>query len=72
MPGFVFATALCANCRRMFSFNPHLVPSIRVNGKKEPVCQICIDFANPKRKENGMPEFTVMPGAYEPMPEEEL
>ncbi len=62
----------CANCGQPFGFNPHKVPSIRVEGKREPVCKPCIDQANPQRVAAGLPPFVIQPDAYEPIPEEEL
>jgi hypothetical protein len=70
--GFVSCTGTCYTCRKLITFNPNKVPSIRINGVKEPVCRECITAANPKRKANGMPEITILPGAYEAAPEEEI
>ena len=70
--GYALAFGLCAQCKQPFGFNPVRVPSVRVNGEKEPVCKLCIDRANPIRKERGLPEFTVHPDAYEPVEESEL
>jgi hypothetical protein len=63
----MFATGDCCVCHRLCTFNPELVPSIRVNGEREPVCADCIASANPKRQAAGLPPFVVLPGAYEPM-----
>jgi hypothetical protein len=70
--GFVLCTAACAGCGRFFPFNPNKVPSIIVDGVKEPVCKPCIDAANPKRVAAGLQPFVIQPDAYEPLPEEEL
>ncbi len=70
--GYVMMVAGCATCGRVFSFNPVRVPSIRINGTKEPVCKDCIDRANPLRIAKGLPPITIQPGAYDPGPEEEL
>jgi hypothetical protein len=72
MSGYVFATGQCVACRRLFSFNPHHVPSVRVNGVREPVCRDCIEQANKQRAEMNLPPFEILPDAYEPMPEEEF
>jgi hypothetical protein len=73
MSGYVFATGRCINCGRVFSFNPHKVPSTSaVTGSREPVCRPCFDRLNAKRVELGLEPWPMMPGAYEPMPEEEL
>lgn len=70
--GYVFATSYCIGCDRLFTYNPHRVPSLRVNGEREPVCRDCIEIANPQRVANGLEPFKIHPEAYEPMPEEEL
>lgn len=70
--GYALAMGSCISCRQVFSFNPLRVPSIRVDGVKEPVCKACIERANPIRKKNGLPEFTVHDDAYEPVDENEL
>lgn len=65
MMGYMLAMAPCFGCKRVISFNPDLVPSIRVNGEKEPVCGDCIAAANPRRIANGLAPIEVLPGAYE-------
>jgi hypothetical protein len=55
----------CVGCRRLFAFNPDLVPSIRVNGTREPICQTCVDRVNPQRIANGLQPIVPLPGAYE-------
>lgn len=73
MNGYVFATSACFGCRRLFSYNPHKVPSHRdEHGVRQPVCQACVDVANPRRKANGLPPIVPHPDAYEPLPESEL
>ena len=69
---YVMAFGACCACNRVFGFNPHHVPSILVEGKREPVCKTCVEFANPKRKAAGLQEFDVHPDAYEPCDENEL
>ena len=70
--GYALMIGTCISCRCAFGFNPNKVPSIRVNGMREPVCKECIEAANPKRKAAGLPEFTIHPDAYEPVEEGEL
>lgn len=55
----------CIKCRAVFAFNPMRVPSVIINGEREPVCRTCIDWANIERANNGMPEIVILPGAYE-------
>ena len=70
--GYVFAMSACIGCKQPFSYNPHKVPSIRIDGTREPICRACVNTANPRRISNGLEPITVQPGAYEAMPEEEL
>lgn len=74
---YMFASSACLGCGRVFSYNPELVPSIRVRwkdgqavadpaGEREPVCADCVARANPIRKAHGLPPITVPHGAYEP------
>jgi hypothetical protein len=72
MSGYVFVLGHCISCRQPFTFNPHRVPSLVVNGVREPVCRACIEAANPRRKANGLAEIEIQPDAYEAIPEEEL
>lgn len=62
---YMLATAHCFGCRMLFSFNPDLVPSITVNGSREPICKHCVERANPRRIERGLEPILVLPGAYE-------
>lgn len=64
--GYMFVMGQCFSCKRMFSFNADFVPSIRVDGVREPVCRTCIEIANPVREKNGLPKITINPEAYEP------
>lgn len=72
--GYMWAMGACFRCHRVFSFNPELVPSIRVNaqgefdpnGSREPVCAACVRAVNPRRIRNGLEPIRPLPGAYEP------
>lgn len=70
--GYVIMFGTCIGCGRPFAFNPHRVPSVRVNGVREPVCRECIERVNAIRKEKGLEPFEIPADAYEPLPEEEL
>ncbi len=71
--GYVFMTAGCYACGRIFSFNPVRVPSIRDgDGERQAVCRNCVESANVIRKEKGLEPFSIMNGAYEPCDEAEL
>jgi len=62
----------CAACHKPFTFNPHLVPSVRVNGVREPICRNCINIANQRRQAAGVELIQILPGAYDPLPENEF
>jgi hypothetical protein len=75
----VFAFGACAQCGRLFSFNPNFVPSLRMRdgkpdptGPREPFCRSCIEAANIIRKKNGVTPHVIHPQAYEPLPEDDL
>jgi hypothetical protein len=78
--GYAFVTGICFGCGQPFGYHPYKVPSIRVNaqgqqdpnGTRQPVCQACVDRANPERMKNGLDPIEVLPGAYEPFEESEL
>lgn len=70
--GVVVAISPCFGCGNPMSYHPHKVPVIVHNGRREPVCQTCVDVANPRRIANGLEPIIVLPGAYEPAEEAEL
>ena len=72
--GWVYATSACFGCGRQFSYNPRRVPSVRpaADMPPEPVCQECVNLANPRRIANGLEPITPFPDAYDPCPEAEL
>jgi uncharacterized CHY-type Zn-finger protein len=72
MTGFVLAYSACFACHIPFSFNPHKVPSFRVNGEREAICASCMAVVNAKRKEMSLEPHPIEPDAYEPLPEEKL
>jgi hypothetical protein len=69
---YALAYGACFGCKRIFAFNPVRVPSIIVNGSKEPVCENCVRIANPRRIANGLPPIMPLPDAYEACDEGEL
>jgi len=69
---YALAYGNCYSCKRLFGFNPVRVPSIRINGVREPICRHCIERANPKRVENGLQPIVPAPDAYEAVDESEL
>lgn len=64
--GYMFVISFCFGCGRPFHFNADLVPSILVDGVREPICGRCVEAANPIREERGLEPIVVLPGAYEP------
>lgn len=70
--GYVMAMGPCIGCKLPFSFNPIKVPSLTINGTREPICQACVDRVNPVRKANGLEPIVPLPGAYEAAEESEL
>jgi len=73
MNGYAFVTSACCACGAWISYHPHKVPSIRVNGHREPLCRGCFARWNEiHRLDQGMPALLVDTEAYEPCPVEEL
>ena len=70
--GYALVFSACFGCGQPFGFNPNRVPSIRVEGKREPICINCVERANPLREANGLPKIIPHPDAYEPIEESEL
>lgn len=58
-------------CGRWFGSHPHQVPSVVVEGVREPVGQACGNRVNPIRSANRLAEIVPLPGAYEPQAEDE-
>jgi hypothetical protein len=70
--GVYMAFGECLRCRRPFAFNPVAVPSIRVDGIREPLCQDCFDALNAERARLGLKPWPLQPDAYTPLPEGEM
>lgn len=70
--GYVMAMGSCFGCGSLFSFNPNSVPSVPINGVRQPICRSCVDRANPMRIKNGLDPIVVRPDAYEPVEENAL
>ena len=70
--GYAIAMSPCIGCRQIFGYNPLRVPSITINGSREPICRNCVERVNPMRIENGLPPIVPLPDAYEPVEEHEL
>lgn len=72
MMGYALVMSPCYGCNRLFSFNPLHVPSIPIDGVRQPICQDCVTRVNPMRKKNGLPEIVPHADAYEPVDESEI
>jgi hypothetical protein len=79
--GWAVVSSPCFGCGRLFGYNPHRVPSIRVDpatrqyspsGVREPICAACVERVNPQRAANGLDPIIVHADSYEPIPEGEL
>jgi hypothetical protein len=70
--GYAMALGECLLCSKPFYFNPVKVPSFRVNGVKQPMCSLCMEQVNLKRKLMGVEEFVIPSDAYEACDESEL
>ena len=70
--GYVSVMGSCVRCERTFMFSPTKVPSILINGKREPLCEDCVKVLNPIRTAHGLPPIRILPGAYEADDENEV
>jgi hypothetical protein len=70
--GYVLGHSHCVGCGQIFSYNPVHVPSIRINGVREPIRQHCAAAANPRRVAAGLDPIEPHPEAYQACPEEEV
>ena len=70
--GYAYCTSVCFGCKRLFSYNPMRVPSIPIDGVREPICLACVNVVNPRRVANGLEPIVPHPDAYEPCDESEL
>jgi len=70
--GVIHAFSACIGCGRQFFYNPIRVPSIVINGEREPICADCVARANPTRIANGLPPIVPMAGAYDAVEETEM
>jgi hypothetical protein len=70
--GYAFAHSPCCGCGHFFSYNPVRVPSVRINGVREPICRACVERVNPLRIQNGLEPIKPFSDAYEPIDENDL
>lgn len=64
---YAICIGTCIGCRQLFGFNPHRVPSVLVEGVREPVCAECVARVNPLRRARGLAEIVPAADAYEPV-----
>ena len=62
----IFALGECYACHRPFTFSVTRVPSVVVEGIRQPICRACVERVNPRRIANGLEPIVPLPGAYEP------
>ena len=68
--GYYTMFASCAGCKRMISCNPNYVPSLVVNGHREPICESCHARWNEiHRTSKGLEPVSLHPQAYKPQEE---
>ena len=72
MTGYVMAFGRCCGCDLPMTFHPNKVPSLRVNGEREPVCRACMDALNADLEQNGLPPHAIDPEAYKACAEHDL
>jgi len=67
MSGVSYCIGMCAACDGLVIFNPDTVPSIRVRGKREPLCLLCArEWNRIHRTERGLPPVEIPETAYVP------
>jgi len=62
----------CLGCGAVFSYNPKRVPSLPIDGVRQPICKTCIEVANRERIEKGDEPHAIHPDAYAPVSAEEI
>jgi hypothetical protein len=72
LSGYVVCFAPCLVCKQVFGFNPNAVPSLTVDGERQPICLQCMTAGNARRVAMGLEPHPIRPDAYEPISENEL
>ena len=70
--GYALMIGSCINCKARISFNPMKVPSIKVEGAREPLCIDCANYLNKLKEDSGQQAVPIQPDAYQACKEEEL
>lgn len=69
MGGWLLVHGRCCACGLVIAFNPDRVPSLRVNGHREPLCVACFHRWNElHRVAKGLEPLELHPEAYELAP----
>lgn len=64
--GWMTVVGECFGCGRVFAFSAERVPSVVVDGVRQPICPDCVERVNPTRVANGLEPIVPLPGAYDP------
>ena len=64
--GYMYVMGNCIGCGILFTFNADWVPSVMVQGTREPICRDCVARVNPIRAQKGLDPIRIHPDAYEP------
>jgi hypothetical protein len=65
MGGYMTVISACVACGKMLAANPNWCPSIRVKGKREPICRSCFnDWNQIHRIDKGLDPVELHPQAY--------
>lgn len=67
--GYAIMIGQCCACKQTVHFNPHKVPSLMIDGKRMELCRKCAERWNELHPDLARP---ILPGAYDPLREEEL
>lgn len=67
--GYAIVMGFCGACKAPLSFNPRKVPSIRINGLREPLCLGCVERWCVLHPDAKRPDLN---GAYDEVAEDEL
>ena len=63
---YMMIHGFCCNCCRPISFNPNHVPSLRVGGKREPLCRGCFtEWNRIHRTSQDLKPLPLHPDAYQ-------
>lgn len=63
--GYMFVLGDCVRCHQRFTFNADAVPSVRINGEREPICRECFESLNRIRESRGEQRIALRADAYE-------